>query len=43
MGPVRANETNNWNEQVKWQEADQLDMYMRSRGVEPGTTLNKSS
>ena len=43
LGLVRANETNNWNEQVKWQEADQLDMYKRSRGVEPGTTSNKPS
>ena len=35
-----------WTEQVKnpnWQEVDQLALYKRSRGVEPGTTWNKSS
>ena len=41
-----ATECSKWIEQFKnrnWQEADQLAVYKRSRGVEPRTTWNKSS
>ena len=48
-GPVETNNvTNNVNEHnmVKnpnWQEAIQLAIYKRGRGVEPGTTANNTS
>ena len=47
-GVEQMTEKNNWNQilQVKnpnWQEANQLAIYKRGRGLERGTTVNKSS